>query len=257
MYTISTSIQRGGIMNLRISRFLLFCLIAISIVLNSCGGSMNQSITLQPSPSLATSTPVPITSTLTVSPTFSPTDWIGALLTTTPPIYPLPTLPPDCGTVKLGDAGTQTIDNSQKILVQGTAIICGQVYTDTYGALWHPVAIVESMLDLDTGTFGLESADIQFCPGGGTDIFYALCNINETFVEVYSLNGLTMERAKEPTFDECQGIARPYYNAHDNVPEYACVITKLGNVSRIKVEIYNPLGDDVMSLGISFITWEN
>lgn len=53
-----------------------------------------------------------------------------------------------------------------------------------------------------------------------------------------------------------KALQHPYGNDHDNEPEYACVITNLGNISRIKVEQYNPLGKNVMSLEISFITWE-
>lgn len=208
---------------------------------------------------LATSTPVPMASTailtLTTPSTSSPTSWIIALLTTTPTMYPLPALPPDCGTAKLGSGGTQSIDNPQNILIQGTAILCGQIY-------FSPVAppktifVIEDMIDLDAGKIDFASADIEFCPGGGSMIFYGICDMNNAFVRVYSLNGLTMEHAKEPTFDECQSITAPYGNDHDNEPEYACVITNLGNVSRIKVEQYNPLGKNVMSLEISFVTWK-
>jgi len=169
-------------------------------------------------------------------------------------MYPLPTLPPDCGMAHLGQAGTQTIDNSQKILIQGTAILCGQVYLE--GPFLKPLPVIEALLDLDTGTFDFESVDILFCPGGGTMIFYGFCNLNNAHVQVYSLNGLTMEHAKEPTFDKCQSITKPYGNDNDNEPEYACVITSRGNISRIKVEQYNPLGDNVMSLEVSFVTWE-
>jgi len=240
-------------MSLKFNQFLLFCLIATSIVLNSCGARLDQSITLQPSPGLATSTQVPATSTLTVTPTFSPTDWIGALLTTTPPIYPLPTLPPDCGTVKLGGAGTQTIDNSEKILVQGTAIICGQVYTDTNGVFWHPVAVVEAMLDLDTGTFDLKSADLQFCPGGGSMIFYYFCDVNSALIKEF---GFTMQKLEQPTFEDCKSVSKPHESTNDNEPIYVCVITNKGHVARVKVERPNPLGKYVMSQEISFVTWE-
>lgn len=62
-----------------------------------------------------------------------------------------------------------------------------------------------------------------------------------------------MEHAKEPSFEECENGKE---SGNDNEPEYACVITSLGNISRVKVEQYNPLGDDAMALKISFITWE-
>jgi hypothetical protein len=245
-------------MKLKSRCFHFIGLIGITIVLNACGAAQNQTPTLQPSPTLATSNSVSVTLTLTPTITATipatPTSWINALLTATPTmVVPLSTLPPDCGVVNLGRAGTQTVDNLQKILVQGTVILCGQVYLE--GPFLKPLPIVEAALNLDAGTLGLDSADILFCPGGGTMIFYGFCNLNNSFIRVYSLNGLTMEHAKEPTFDECQSIAASG-NDHDNEPEYACVITNLRNISRIKVEQYNPLGKNVMSLEISFITWK-
>jgi hypothetical protein len=164
-----------------------------------------------------------------------------------------PAFPSECGKVEIGHAGTQTIENSQAIIVQGVVVLCGQVYLENQ--ILKPMPVVESMLDLDTGTVGLESADLQFCPSGGTMIFYAFCSINNVFVKIYSLNGLTMEYPQEPTYEECSNVKKPYQNSHDNEPKYACVITNLGNVSRINVEQYNPLGDNVMALEISFITW--
>jgi len=166
-------------------------------------------------------------------------------------MMPLPTLLPDCGKVNLGQAGTQTIDNSPKILVQGTAILCGRVYRD--GPFLNPLPVAEALIDLDTGKLGFESADILFCPSGGTMIFYGFCNLNNSFVREYSLNGLTMEHAKEPSFEECESGKE---SGNDNEPEYACVITSQGNISRIKVEQYNPLGENAMSLEISFVTWK-
>lgn len=234
-------------------------LVGIIIVLNACGTVQNQTPNLPPSSISVTSTLIPITLTPTMTPTTtstaSPTSWIIALLTTTPTMYPMPTLPPDCGTVRLGSAGTQTIDNPQKILIQGTAILCGQIYFSPV-APPKTISVIEGMIDLDNGKIDFASADIEFCPGGGSMIFYGFCDMNNAFVRVYSLNGLTMEHAKEPTLDECQNITAPYGNDHDNEPEYACVITKQGNISRIKVEQYNPLGKNVMSLEISFVTWK-
>jgi hypothetical protein len=242
-------------MNLKFNRFPMASLIVTIIILSACGAKPNQSITLQPPPSLATFTLVPATSTSTITPTVTPTDWISVLLTTTPTMYPLPTFTPDCGTVKLGSAGTQSIDKSHKTLVQGTAILCGQIYFPVIGRP-ETITVPEALLDLDAGTIDADSADIEFCPGAGSMIFYGFCNANNSHVMVYSLNGLTMEHAKEPTFAECQGITKPISNDHDNEPEYACVITNLGNISRIKVEQYNPLGNDAMALEISFSTWE-
>jgi len=242
-------------MKLKISCFLLTVFVVVSFALNACGADLNQSITLQPSPSLVTSTPIPVISTLTQIPTMTPTNWLSALLTTTPIRYPLPALPPDCGTVKLSSAGTQTMDGSHKTLVQGMAILCGQIYFPVIGRP-ETITVLEALIDLDAGMIVEDFADLEFYPGAGSMIFYGFRNVNNSSVMVYSLNGLTMEHAKEPTFAECQGITQPSRNDHDNEPEYACVITNLGNISRIKVEQYNPLGNDAMALEISFITWE-
>lgn len=239
-------------MNLKINRFLLPGLIVTSIVLNACDNELNQSITLQPSPSMATSIPIPATSTSTITPTLTPTDWLSALLTTTPTRYPLPTLPPDCGTVKLGSPGTQTIDKSEKILVKGIATLCGQIYFPIVGRP-ETISVPEALIDLDTGRIDSDAADVEFCPGAGSDIFYYLCNVNNTLMKAY---GLTGEKQKQPTFDDCRGTSEPFESTNDNETEYACVITNLDNISRIKVEQYNPLGNDDMALEISFITWE-
>lgn len=242
-------------MKLNSSWLLLVGFVFIIIVLNACGVAQKQTPTIQPPPTLATATSVPATLTATPIPTViipvAPTSWISALLTATPTgMIPLPALPPDCGKVNLGHAGTQTIDNSQKILVQGIAILCGRVYLD--GPFLKPLPVAEALIDLDTGNLGFESADILFCPSGGTMIFYGFCNLNNSFIREFSLNGLTMEHAKEPSFEECESGKE---SGNDNEPEYACVITSLGNISRVKVEQYNPV-DDAMSLEISFITWE-
>ena len=248
-------------MRLKIKQLLMAGLVFIGIALNACSASQNQAPTLQPSLLLSTSTHITITptETSTIIPTstatlpVAPTSWIGDLLTATPTrMTPLPALPPDCGKVNLGHAGTQTIDSSSKILIQGTAILCGRVYLDS--PFLKPLPVAEALIDLDTGKLGFESADILFCPSGGTMIFYGFCNLNNSFIRVFSLNGLTMEHAKEPSFDECES-GKKSGNDHDNEPEYACVITSLGNISRVKVEQYNPV-DDAMSLEISFITWE-
>jgi hypothetical protein len=106
---------------------------------------------------------------------------------------------------------------------------------------------------LDTGTFDSESADIRFYPGGGSMIFYGFMSMNNSLIKVY---GLTTTNQEQPRFINCSGISRPYESTNDNEPEYACVVTNLGNVSRVKVERYNPLGENVMSLEISFVTWK-
>ena len=255
MYTISTSIYRSGTMKLKDNHFLLACLIIAVIALNACGGEFNQPINLTPSLTLAAYTPTPATSTLTGTPTLTPTDWFIAMLTTSPTMYPIPTLPPDCGTVKLGSAGTQIIDNTQKILVQGTAILCGQIYFSPVDTPKN-ISVIEGMIDLDTGTFNAEDADIRFCPGGGSTIFYYFCDINDTAVRKYRFlfeNGKLLE-PEQPPFEECLGT-KPYSGINDDEAKYACVLTNLGNISRVKFEQYDPL-DDAMSVEISFITWE-
>jgi hypothetical protein len=255
MYTFSITIQRGRTMRLKIKQQLVASLVVTGIILNACNAKQNQTPTLQPSLTLATPTPTHTTSTLTITSTMTPTDWFIAMLTTTPTMYLLPTLPPDCGTAKLGSAGTQTIDNAQKILVQGTATLCGQIYFSPVDTP-KTVTILEGLIDLDTGTFNVENADLWFCPGGGSTIFYYFCHVNNTDVRKYQFlfeNGKVLE-PKQPSVDECFGT-EPYSGINDDEAKYACVVTTLGNISRVKMEQYDPL-DDVMSVEISFITWE-
>jgi hypothetical protein len=166
----------------------------------------------------------------------------------------LPILPPDCGTVKLGDAGTQVIDHTEKILIQGTAIMCGadRLIGNSLAAL----PVLQSLFDLDTGTFNAEDADLQFCPGGGSTLFYYFCDVNDTVVRKYRFlfeNGEVLE-PKQPPFEECLGT-KPYSGINDDEAKYACVVTTLGNISRVKFERYDPL-DDAMSVEISFVTCE-
>jgi len=244
-------------MNLKINRFLLTCLIFTSIFFSACSVEQNQPVTLQTASRVEnTFTSVPATPTLTRTQTRTPTATETPFPTATATfLHPLPTLPPSCGTAKLGHAGTQTIDNSENILIQGVAILCGQIYFSP-GDLPKTIPVAEAMIDLDTGKIDSATADIEFCPGAGSMIFYWFCNLNNSYVKEYSLNGLTMEHAKEPTFDDCQSITEPLSNDGGNEPEYACVITNLGNIARIKVEKYNPLAHEAMALEISFITWK-
>jgi hypothetical protein len=168
-------------------------------------------------------------------------------------LYPI-TFPSDCGKVKLGDAGTQIIDHTEKILIQGTAVMCGDTYVDSPFQINLPV--LESMIDLDTGTFNVEDADLRFCPGGGSTLFYYFCDINDTVVRKYRFlfENNTVLEPKQPPFEECLGT-KPYSGINDDAAKYACVVTTLGNISRVKFERYDPL-DDAMSVEISFITWE-
>lgn len=241
-------------MRLKIKQLLIVSIGITVIILNACGGKFNQPTNLTLSPTLATST-IPATSTLTITPTLTATDWFFALLTTTPTMYPLPTLPPDCGALRLDSAGTQIIDNMEKILVHGTATLCGQIYFSPVDTP-KTITILEGLIDLDSGTFNAENADLWFCPGGGSTIFYYFCDTNNSVVMKYRFlfeNGKLLEPT-QPSFEECLGT-KPYTGINDDEAKYACVVTTLGNISRVKMEQYDPL-DDVMSVEISFITWE-
>ena len=242
-------------MKLKSIWLLLIGLVCVTIALNACGVVQSQTPALQPTLTLETSSPIPTTSTATLNPsntpTSSPTSWISVLLTTTPTMYPLPTLPPECGTVKLGSAGTQTIDNPQNILIQGTAILCGQIYFSPV-APPKTISVIEDMIDLDNGQIDSASADIEFCPGGGSMIFYYFCDINDALIKEFNL---LPQDPEQPTFEDCQGVTKPYSRTNDNEPKYACIITNSGNISRVKIEQFDPL-KNTMSLEISFVTWK-
>jgi hypothetical protein len=220
----------------------------ITIVSSSCAVNQNQPAATQPPPSPeTTATPVPATFTSTPTRILKPTASKTPIPTATP-TFVLPTLPPDCGIVKLGHAGTQVIDHTEKILIQGTAIMCGadRLIGNSLAAL----PVLQSMLDLDSGTFNIEDADIYFCPGGGSTLFYYFCDVNHTLVRKYQ----AYEKPKQPPFEECLGT-KPYSGVDDDEAKYLCVVTTLGNVSRVKVEQYDPV-DGTLSFKISFITWE-
>jgi hypothetical protein len=203
-----------------------------------------------------TFTLVPAIATVSVTETSTPqlAFTLTPTLTATPTMYPLPTLPPDCGKVILGRAGTQVIDHTEEILLQGTAIMCGADYLEGNSLVALPV--LSSMIDLDTGRFNTEDADLYFCPGGGSTFFYYFCDVNDTVVKKYRFlfeNGKAVE-PKQPPFEECLGTL-PYSGINDDEAKYACVTTTLGNISRVKFERYDPL-DDVVSVEVSFVTWE-
>ncbi|MFN8400061.1 MAG: hypothetical protein U0X74_08600 [Anaerolineales bacterium] len=166
--------------------------------------------------------------------------------------------PPDCGTTNLGEPGTQTEENNHSILVEGTAVLCnhGSLYQEEFPPDVVPRLVViplrEAMLDLDSGTTNIESADIGFGVSG-TMNFYGINEINNAQASIWSLNGLTSEHAPQPTFEQCKGLDKSYSN--DNEPEYVCIITNEGYIARVKVEKYNPV-EQVSSLEVSFITWD-
>jgi hypothetical protein len=240
-------------MALKARHFLLACLILTSFF-DACVNEQNQTVPLQVSPNIeSTFTQVPATATLTSAPTSRPTFTETPLPTATGTFaYPLPTLPPDCGKVILGKAGTQSVDHLEQILIQGTAILCGQIYFSPDDRP-RTISVEEAKLDLDTGTIDAKTADIEFCPGAGSDIFYYLCDINNVLMKAY---GFTSEKQEQPTFEDCIEISQRFESTNDNEPVYACVITNSGNIARIKVEKYDPLGEYVLAWEISFITWE-
>ncbi len=241
-------------MGLRSKDFLFACLILTSILFNSCANRQGEAVPLKVSSRIeSTFTDLPATATLTFAPTLSLTFTEKRLPTATETfVYPLPTLPPDCGKISLGKAGTQTVDHSEQVLIQGTAILCGEIY---FSPTVRPrtIPVVEGKLDLDTGTVDVNAADIEFCPGAGSDIFYYLCDINNVLMKAY---GFTGEKQEQPTFEDCSEIAQPFESTNDNEPVYACVITNSGNIARRKVEKSDPLGEYVLAWEISFITWE-
>jgi hypothetical protein len=241
-------------MSSRRNRFFLAFLITASIMFNSCAIGQNEPGVLQSSPTITSIfTHIPATVTLTFTSTLTPILTETLLPTVTGTFeYPLPTLPPDCGTVNLGHAGTQIIDNSENVLLQGTAILCGQIYFSLSDRP-RTISVPEAMIDLDTGTIDSGTADIEFCPGAGSDVFYYLCNINNVLMKAYGFAG---EKQVQPTFEDCSEISKPFESTNDNEPKYACVITNSGNVARIKTETPNPLGKFGLAWEISFITWK-
>lgn len=240
--------RKGGMMRSKTSCYLLTCLI-VSVVCSSCAASQSQPTIVQVSPTTeATATPVP--ATFIPTPTWGLNLRVGTTIPTptATPTFVLPVLPSDCGKVKLGHAGTQLIDHTEKVLIQGTAILCGATYVEGHSIISLPV--LQSMFDLDDGTFNVEDADIYFCPGGGSTLFYYFCDVNDTMVRKYQ----AYEKPKQPSFEECLGT-KPYSGVDDDEAKYLCVVTTLGNISRVKVEQYNPV-DDTLSFKISFITWK-
>lgn len=225
-----------------------FCFLACLMTISFVSGSCAQTVAVQTSPTLeTTATPVPVTLSPIPTRILSPTATRTSTPTAIPTIYSIE-FPPDCGKVKLGHAGTQMIDHTENILIQGTAIMCGATYVDSPFQINLPA--LESMIDLDTGTFDVEDADLQFCPGGGSTLFYYFCDVNDTMVRKYQ----AYRKPEQPPFEECQGT-KPYSGVDDDEAKYLCVITTLGNISRVKVEQYDPV-NDAMSFEISFITWQ-
>jgi hypothetical protein len=231
---------------------LLPLILIIFLAVSSCIGASQESDSNEQNIAITATVVASKTSSMTPpqapSETSTPTISITATSSLTP--FPSPTLPANCGITKLGKPGTQTKDSNHSPLVEGVAILCNQ------GSLFEDFPTViplrEAMLDLDSGSATIETADIGFGVDG-TMNFYSIDPINNALASIWSLNGLTGEHAPQPTFDQCKELNISYSN--DNEPEYVCVITNEGHIARVKVEKYNPV-EQVSSLEISFITWE-
>lgn len=201
----------------------------------------------------ATPTRLP-TSTNTLAPSKTPAPTSTAIPATATGTPTASILADGCGTVELGEPGTQTRERPEDILVQGTVILCGDVYL--YANQFWPIPVPEGMLDLDTGQIGMtEDADIKFVASGGTNMFYYIYGVNEAAAVPWSItliDGAVVD-PPQPTFEDCSSLVVAY--ANDNEPWFVCVVTGFGNVARIKLEAYNPLGSGALAVEISFITW--
>lgn len=233
----------------------LFLSLLTIIVASACGNIPNNVSPRQgPVATIAVSesiTPSRV-ATLISSQTPTPTSSVTATPSLIP--FPSPTLPPDCGTSKLGQPGTQKLNdgNAPSVLVQGTAILCTSNVILTGDETF--VIEQEAMLDLDTGKGDSEHADVVFDVFGRMN-FYSILHFNEAVSQSWSLEveDLRVKPPPQPTYDQCK---EQYVNPNqtDNEPAYLCVITNDGHVSRVKVEKFNPI-DGVQSMEISFVTW--
>lgn len=228
------------------SRSICYYALVLLFVLSGCAAP---TISTTP-PTTNTKIPPP---TLTPKPTLTQTP--SPTLTSTPIIAdaalptPAAVFPKACGMVVLGKAGTQSQDKTHPVLVQGTVILCAELFSPD-GTFVSSLPTLQTTLDLDTGTPGTDQADIFFDVSGRRDLFDGLFSINGALDRLWAIGGDTPMR--EPTFDECETLSDLFWN--DNEPSYVCVITNAGHVARIKVEQYSPF-KDVLSIKISFITW--
>lgn len=229
----------------------MFPLLLIIALISGCSRAPDVVRVSEQNPTVTVSASAVSSMTPTLKPSQTASPPISTPLTPSFTPYPTSTLPPDCGTVRLGKPGTQKHEGTQSVLVEGTAILCN--YVDLFENYPDKVVpLLEAMIDLDSGSPNLELADIGFGVSG-TMNFYNISEINDAQASIWSLNGLTGEHPPQPSFEECKELATTYSN--DNEPEYVCVITNERHVARVKVEKYNPV-EQVSSLEISFITWE-
>ena len=197
-----------------------------------------------------------ITSTRTKVPTYTPKPLVEFKTPTTEidatiAHLPTPELPDECGTVQLGLPGTQSSENSDQIILSGTAILCAAVYSETYSVLKYPFPLFEGQLDLDSGVIGFSrNADIEYTESGGSMVFHDLFVVNDAAGMRWSYN---FEKPPEPSFEACRDLVDTYNI--NNGPFYLCVTTTDGNISRVKIEEFGVLKDYRFSIKISFITW--
>ena len=87
-------------------------------------------------------------------------------------------------------------------------------------------------------------------------MFYYIHGINEGRAVPWSITdiGGIVQDPPEPSYEDCLNLVNTY--ANDNEPHFVCMLTGPGNVARVKVEQFNPLGSGVLAIEISFITWE-
>jgi len=233
----------------------LVCCVVLLVILGACAApTVAPTATLPPAPTITPTVSQYPTGTMTK--TLKPTRTSRPTHTRTPTNTPWPTppLPNECGTVVLGKPGTQSQDTTHPVLVQGVAILCTSLFLADDNFL-RSIPMAEAMLDLDSGSPGWERADLEYAVSGRRYLFTFLGSFGKALDAPWSLNGLTREHAPEPTFEECKVLSRLFSN--DNEPQYVCVITEEGHVSRIKNEQYDPVkAKDIYSLKISFITWD-
>lgn len=242
------------------SRSVYPCALVLLFALSGCATpTAIPTATLHPKPTVTQT----LTPTLTPEPTETPTPQPTITETSTP--RPTLVFPKACGAVTLGKPGTQSQDKTHPVLVQGTAILCNEIFRDgpDESGFFTSLPIDQARLDLDTGKTGSEDADIWFDVFGGSMFFFGISEINHSetaTVEIRSNEYDYTERPREPTFDECQDLDNLKSKYHtDNEPNDVCVITNAGHIARIKVEKFSPIDTNISetySIKISFITWD-
>ena len=220
------------------------CVLVLLFMLGSCGVAP----TVQPTRPLsstphATETLQPMqTLTPTETPTLQPTITYTALPTSSI------VFPKACGRVMFGKPGTQSQDKTHPVLVQGTVILCTDLFLDDADNFLKSIPVPQSMLDLDAGSSEPDHADMMLYISGRHYLFFTTFSIHQALEREWAIPA-----EREPTFDECETLSDLF--GGDNEPAYVCVITNAGHVARIKMEQYSPF-KSIYSVMISFITWD-